>query len=170
MPELQDQGTFKKPEQETILLSWRAQSRPFKRRSRDFYIKLVSVASLFGLVVFLIEGFMPILLMIALLFLFYVMSTIEPGMVEYQITNLGVKVGGHRTDWGFMGRFWFANRLGSHLLVIETGGIPGRMEMIIEKEMKEEIKKVVSEHLVFEQVPPSGLEKVVEWLSKRLPE
>ncbi len=168
MPDSEPYGTFKKIE-EKVLVNWIAPARPFKRRSRDFYITILAMASLFGLVIFFIEGFMPILLMISLIFLFYVMSTVEPENIEYQITNLGVKVAGNTTSWELMGRFWFARRFGSELLVIEIARLPGRMEIVVTPEVKEQVKAELEKKLTHEAIPPSRLDRMTGWFSKKLP-
>jgi hypothetical protein len=159
-----------KPSEEKTFLKWVAPSRPFKRRNRDFYITVVTIASLFGLVVFLIEGVMPILLLISLIFLFYVMSTIQPDDVEYQITNLGILIDGKRSSWETMNRFWFTKRLGSELMVVETVNLPGRLEIMIKPELKGDILKTMSDYLTHEQVSPSLIDKVTASFSKVLPE
>lgn len=159
-----------KPVQEKILLTWIAPSRPFKRRSRDFYIKVLTVAALFGLILFLLEGLMPVLLLIALIFLFYVMSTIEPDTIEYQLTSFGVKIAGKRTDWNLMNRFWFTKRLGSELLTIETAALPGRLELMFKPELKADITKIVSDYLTHEEIPPAFLDKLTGFTSKFFPE
>jgi 4-amino-4-deoxy-L-arabinose transferase-like glycosyltransferase len=156
--------------QEKSLISWSAPSRPFKRRSKDFYTTVIVMAALFGLVLFLVEGLMPILLLISLVFLFYVMSTIEPENIDYEITNLGIKIAGKRTDWKAMGRFWYAKRFGSELLVIETTNLVGRMEIMVKPEVKEQVTKIISQHLLHEQVPPSSLDKLASWSSRFFPE
>lgn len=165
--QVQPQGPREEPE---VLLSWQAPSRPFKRRSRDFYVTLVAMTSMVGLVIFLIEGFMPILLLISLVFLFYVLSTVEPEMIEYQITNKGVKMAMKTTAWKFMNRYWFTTRFGSTLLVIETYNLPGRMELVIDPGSKDKINDILKELLVHEQIPPSGLDRATAWFSKFLPE
>ena len=57
----------KESEPEKDLFVWKAISRPFKRRSRDFWIRLIAITSIFGLVFFLVEGVMPVILMIFVL-------------------------------------------------------------------------------------------------------
>ena len=150
-------------------LTWNAPERPFKKRSRDFYITIISIASLFGLVLFIIEGFMPVLLIIGLVFLMYVLFTVEPANVDYEISDLGIKVAGGLTEWPFLGRFWFVERFGGSVLVIEKYGFPGRMELVIKPELKEKILQKMSEYLPHEEVSPSFLDKTVVWASKKLP-
>jgi len=155
---------------EKVLLSWVAPARPFKRRSRDFYISIVTVTSLVGLVLFLIEGLMPILLLVSLVFLFYVMSTIEPEQIQCQITDRGLRIGGVKTEWSNYGRFWFAHRFGGDILVIETGSLSGRTEIVVTSELKDQIKNVLSQYILYEEVSASFWDKAAGWASKFIPE
>lgn len=156
-------------EAEKDLVAWTAPARPFKRRDREFYITIIAIAGIVGLVLFLIEGFMPVILIISLVFLFYVLSTVEPENIEYKITNKGIKVVDKRTDWALMSRFWFSRRFDSELLVIETWGLPGRMELVINLQDKEEIRKALSSYIVEEEASPSYLDRAANWFSKKLP-
>ncbi len=158
-----------KPESEKDLVTWIAPARPFKRRNREFFVTVIAMASVSGFVVFLIEGWLPVLLIISLVFLFYVMSTVEPENIQYKITTKGISVGGKTTTWDIMNRFWFAKRFESELLVVETAVLPGRLEVVVNSEVKEKIKKAVSDYLVHEEVPPSYLDKIALWFSKRMP-
>lgn len=156
-------------EPEKDLVSWTAPARPFKKRDREFYITILAIAGIVGLVLFLIEGFMPVILIVSLVFLFYVLSTVEPENIEYKITNKGIKVVDKRTDWVLINRFWFSRRFDSGLLVFETLGLPGRMELVINLEDKERIKKALSSYIVEEEAPPSYLDKAANWFAKKLP-
>lgn len=162
-------STLKPENQEKDLLTWTAPSRPFKRRNRDFYVTILAIAGLFGIVLFLIEGFMPVLLIISLVFLFYVMSTVEPEAVTYKVTTLGIKVGDKRTDWEIMTRFWFTKRFDSDLLVAQLVTFPGRLEVVIRPEQRQEIKSAISKYLLYEQLPASFLDKAANWFSQKLP-
>jgi hypothetical protein len=158
----------REPERE--LVSWSALARPFKRRTRQFYVTAVAIVSVVGLILFLAEGIMPVVLLVSLVFLFYVMNTVEPQTVEYKITTKGVSMAGKKVDWNVLGRFWFTKRSGSDLFIIETTNFPGRMEFVIKEENKEEIKKALSSYLPEEEIPPSALDKAAAWVSKKLPD
>ena len=158
----------REPERE--LVSWSAFARPFKRRTRQFYVTAIAIASVVGLILFLAEGIMPVVLLVALIFLFYVMNTVEPQVVEYKITTRGISMAGKKVDWGLLGRFWFTKRSSDELLIIETANFPGRMEFVIKEENKEEIKKALSSYLSEEEIPPSALDKAAAWVSKKLPD
>ena len=170
------ESTLKKPinsgeknEPEKELVFWKAPARPFKKRDREFYITAIAIAAIVGLVLFLVEGFMPVILLTSIVFLYYVMSTVEPESVEYKISNKGIKVSDKRTDWGNFTRFWFSKRFDSELLVIETIAFPGRFELVIKPELKEELKKILTSYIPEEEVPPSFLDKAANWFSKKLP-
>ena len=154
---------------EKDLVIWTAPARPFKRRNREFYITVLAMAGITGLVLFLIDGFMPVILIISLVFLFYVMATVEPENIEYKITDKGIKIAGKLTEWNVMGRFWFTKRLDSKLLVIETATLPGRMELVIREDLENQIKENLSKYLKHEEIPASNLDKAVNWFSQKMP-
>lgn len=168
----EEESTLKteKPVMERDLFTWVAPTRPFKRRDKQFYVTVVSIASMVCLILFIAEGAMPVILVISIIFLYYVMSTVEPSTIEYKITNKGVKVGGKRTDWMFFGRFWFSKRYDSDLLVFETGIMPYRMELVIKTEDKESIQNILKDYLVEEEISPSNIDKAIDWFSKKLPQ
>lgn len=158
-----------RPEPERDLATWRAPARPFKRRNKEFYVTIVAIAAIVGLILFLVEGFMPVILIISLVFLFYVLNTVEPEEIEYKITSKGIKVVDKRTGWEAMVRFWFSRRFDSELLVVETLTLPGRMELVVSPEQKEEIKRALLRYLPEEKAPPSSLDRAANWFSKKLP-
>ena len=74
-------------EPEKDLAVWTAPARPFKRRDREFYITILAMGGIVALILFLVEGFMPVILIISLFFLFYALSTVEPEKIEYKVTT-----------------------------------------------------------------------------------
>jgi len=156
-------------EPERDLVVWSAPARPFKRKDRQFYVTVFSIAALVGLVLFLAEGWMPVILLVSLIFLYYIMNTVEPETIEYKVTTKGIYMAKKRTEWNQLSRFWFTKRLENELLTIETFTFPGRIEFIIPIERKEEIRKTLSSYLLEEEVPPSALDKATDWFAKKLP-
>jgi hypothetical protein len=155
--------------QEKTLLSWTAPARPFKARNREFYVTLFAIAGIIGLILFIAEGLMPVVLIVSVVFLFYVMSTVGPEDIEYKITNFGIKVGDRGTSWDVMTRFWFTKRFNCDLLIIEVNVLPGRLELVVKPEMKEEIRKILLKYLPEEESPASVIDRSANWLSKKMP-
>ncbi len=164
-----DSGRSLKLEKEEVLYSWGAPVRPFKRRNKDFFTTVLAIAFLMALILFFIEGFLPVLVIIALVFLVYVLSTVPPDDVEHSLTNRGVNFAGQHTYWDEITRFWFTTRFGSELLILETLRAPGRIEMVINPEEKEKIQKILEDYVPFEEAAPNFLDKAATWLSKKVP-
>jgi hypothetical protein len=162
-------GEKTRHEPEKDLVTWQAPARPFKRRNKEFYITVVAIAAVVGLVLFLVEGFMPVVLIVSLVFLFYVLSTVEPEKIDYKITNKGIYIADRKQEWERLIRFWFSRRFDSQLLIIQIASLPGRLELVIEPGVKEEIKKTLLNYIPEEEVPPSGLDRAANWFSKKLP-
>jgi len=156
-------------EPERDLVTWTAASRPFKRRDRQFYVTVFAMAGIVSLVLFLAEGFMPVLLIISLVFLYYVLSTVEPDNIEYKITSHGIKIAGKGTGWQYLNRFWFTKRFDNELMIFDTVLIPGRIELVINPEIKSELKKEITTFIPYEEVPSSGLDKLTNWFASKLP-
>lgn len=160
-------GTLKEPEKD--LVTWTAPSRPFKKADREYYITIIATAAIVGLVLFLVEGWMPVVLLISIIFLFYVMTTVEPENIEYKITTAGIKMAGGLTEWSCLVRFWVSRRFDHELLVFESLNIPGRMELVISPEVKEEITKAIIKYIPEEEASPSYLDKAAGWLARKIP-
>ncbi len=156
-------------EPEKDIFSWRAASRPFKARTREFYVTVFAMVGLLGLVLFIAEGAMPVVLLIAVVFLFYILSTVRPEEIEYKITNKGIKIGGRTTSWQAMSRFCFVKKNDSDILMIETFIIPERMEVVINESDIEIIRKHLLNYLPEEEIMPTRLEKIASWFSSKLP-
>ncbi|OGM09762.1 hypothetical protein A2W13_01100 [Candidatus Woesebacteria bacterium RBG_16_36_11] len=155
--------------QEKDLFVWSSPARPFKRRDREFYITICAIAGIVGLILFLTEGLMPVILIISLIFLFYVLSTVEPDVIEYKIINKGIKIADAKVDWNLLTRFWFSRRYDSELLIIEEKILPGRVELVIKGEDKEKLREVLKKYVIEEETPLSFLDKSANWFSRKLP-
>jgi hypothetical protein len=163
------QAVVVRREPERDLVAWTAPARPFKRRDRQFFVTTFAMAGIVGLILFLAEGLMPVLLIISLVFLYYVLSTVEPEKVEYKITSKGVKIAGKLTEWRYLMRFWFSKRFDNELVVIDTALIPGRIELVMTPEVKDSLKKELSAYIPYEETPGSSLDRITNWVAGKLP-
>src|SRR5688572_16539540 len=134
------QAVVIRQEPERDLVTWIAPARPFKRRDRQFFVTTFAIAGIVGLILFLAEGIMPVLLIISLVFLYYILSTVEPENIEYKVTTKGIKISNKLTPWQVLLAFWFTKRFDSELMMIDTAIIPGRMEIVIDPSLKEKLK------------------------------
>jgi len=156
-------------EAEKMLFSWSAPARPFKRRDRDFWVTIFVITIIVGLLLFFAEGFMPVILIISVVFLYYILSTVEPEDIEYKITTWGVKMADKLNTWDKLNRFWFTKRFNDELLVFEAFTLGGRLEIVIKPSDKDKIKKILLKYILHEEAPPSVFDKATNWFSKKLP-
>ncbi len=145
-------------------------ARPFKRRSREYWVTVFSIAALLAFILFLAEGVMPVILIIALVFLYYVLSTVPPDQIEYKITTKGVKIADKTTLWDQLIRFWFTKRMDSDLLAIETVTFPGRLELVVQQPDIVKIKSILIKYIPEEKPDETSIDKAVNWVSKKLPQ
>ncbi len=163
------QAVIVRREPERDLVTWTAPGRPFKRRDRQFYVTTFAIAGVVSLILFLAEGIMPVILIISLVFLYYVLSTVPPEDVEYKITTKGIKIAKKLTEWQYLNRYWFSKRFDNELMVVDMVLLPGRIEFVINSEIKEKLKKEVSAYIPYEEVSPATLDKITNWLAAKLP-
>jgi hypothetical protein len=162
-------GKRKHHEPERELIAWSAPARPFKRMNREFWVTIIAMAAIVGLILFFAEGFMPVILIVSIIFLVYVLTTVEPENINYLITNKGVKIGEKTFEWENLIRFWFGKRFDSPLLIVQKYGIPDRLEFVISQNEKEKIKTTLLKYIPEEKVTPSFLDKAASWFSKKIP-
>ncbi len=160
---------LKPRKEEVVELSWTADARPFMSRSKDFWVRLLSISFLIGVILFIVEGPMPVLLMAALIFLFWTLTTVRPEKVTFSITNKGVRFDNKLTAFGEMGRFWFAVRPGAEVVVFELFRLPGRLELVVPEDKKKEVLEVLEKYLDHEEIAPNLLDKTANWASQYLP-
>ncbi len=158
-----------KQEPEKLLLSWLAPARPFKRRDRDFWVTVIIITAIVGLILFFAEGYMPVILITSIIFLYYILSTVEPENIEYKITTRGVKMADKLNPWDNLNRFWFTKKFDDEVLVMEAYTLGGRLDIVIKGSDKDKIKNTLSKYLLHEEAPPSLIDRASNWFSKKLP-
>ncbi|HUW21164.1 MAG TPA: hypothetical protein VMW41_00700 [Candidatus Bathyarchaeia archaeon] len=153
-----------------LLLTWKAPVRPFKKRNKEFYSTAVAIAFLFGVILFFLKEWFLIIAIIALLFFVYILSTVPPEETEHQITNKGISTSGKNYSWDELGIFWFGEQWGEKVLNIRTPfQFPGTLILLLGMQKEEEINRLLSRFLNYEEVKLSWLEKATNWLSTKIP-
>ena len=111
-----------------------------------------------------------IIVLLALGFMTYALSTVKPEKVKHQISDKGIKSGSKLYPWEALGRFWFDKKWQYDLLYIENFmGFPPRIMMVIDSKDKAQIQKILSQILEFEKPEKTKMEKAGDWLVKKFP-
>ncbi|MCJ7793151.1 MAG: hypothetical protein MUP45_04220 [Candidatus Marinimicrobia bacterium] len=159
-----------KPSSLKTLLTWAAPERPFKKRSREYFTTIGAIVFLVGVILLFLQEWLLILVMVALMFVAYIMSTVEPRQIEHQITSQGIITGGKKYEWATLNRFWFTEKWGEKILQIETlVGLPRRLFLLLGETKQEEIKKILADYLPFEEPEQTWIDNASEWISRRVP-
>lgn len=159
-----------KPVPEMLVLEWRAPSRLYKKRHQRYFSTILIIALLISLILFFAGQFLPIAVVISIVFLVYVQAVVPPVELTNRITTYGVRIDSEIYYWQELGRFWFEEKFNQPQVVIETARFTGRISLVLTDEVtKKEIKDILSEVLMFERPPLSQYEKIAKWLEKKLP-
>lgn len=159
-----------RPEPLKVLLEWKAPIRPFKKRNREYFTTIGAIAFLLIVILLLLQEWVLIAVIIALMFVSYIMGTVQPEETEHKITNRGIKTGGRDYRWGELGRFWFEKKWDQEILQVETLiPFPRRLSLLLGQVKEEEVKKVLSEYLLLEEPEKVWADRASDWISRRVP-
>lgn len=153
-----------------ILYTWKASSRPFKKRDREFWTTVLAIVFLVGLILFFVKEWFLIAAIISLTFVYYVLSTVEPEEAKYKISNRGIIYAGQTYPWEAIDQFWFSEKYGQKTVNFEIrSGLPGRITILLGEGDEGEIKKLLLKYLLEEEPKPSFLDNAADWLQKKVP-
>ncbi len=156
--------------QEEVLYEWKAPSRPFKKRKRQYFMTVITIGVLLSLILFFAGQILPIAVVFAVVFLSYVMATVPPHDIMFGITTLGIRIEDELYYWEELGRFWYSDIYTQRVLHVELDRFPFRLSMVLGADAQE---AVLSEYLMVmllhEQPKPTTYEKISDWLQKKFP-
>ncbi|OGE31076.1 hypothetical protein A2631_05370 [Candidatus Daviesbacteria bacterium RIFCSPHIGHO2_01_FULL_44_29] len=153
------------------LVTWKALSRPFKKKDRSFYTTVAILVILFSPIALFLGG-MPLFFALAALgFVVYVFNMVAPEDVDYKFSTQGVTIADHFYHWQELDSFWMSQKDGHSVLNILTQfRFPGVLMLTVEPGKEEEVKRVCARFLPFREIVPKTLvEKWAEGLQKHFP-
>lgn len=153
------------------LLSWSAPGRPFRKKTREFYLSCLLIFFLIEVIVFLFAQYQLMLAVGAVTFLAIALSTVPPKDFHYRISTEGVKVEDHFYIWNELYDFYFKHFDKVDVLVIRTEAlIPGELKITLGNVSRDHVRKVLINFLPYrEVVRKTFMEKSADWLSQNFP-
>lgn len=152
------------------LLVWKAPSRVFKKRGKEYFTTIASIAILIAIILLFFKEWLLIMVIVAMVFVTYVMATVPPEEVEHKITNQGVTTGGKSYKWEDLTRFWLGEKHDQKILYIDTKiRFPKRLILLLGVTNEAEVKKMLSEYLSYEEPEKTWMDKAGDWLTKNIP-
>lgn len=152
-----------------MLFEWRALDRPNKTWSKDFYSTVIVLAFLVSVIMFFIEGILPVIVVWAIVFMMWSMNRLPAQETDYSITNWGIRTKDGTYRWEEMNNFWFEDKWGSRILRVSINRLPWQLILVIDDKDEEKIKKMVLEYVVYEVPKPTWSDKAVKWLGDKIP-
>jgi hypothetical protein len=153
------------------LLEWTAPGRPFRKRSKQYYLTSILIVLLIEVILFLFSEYMLMLVVLALLFVAFSLSSVAPSNFKYRISSEGVTIEDHFFLWQELYDFYFKKREGVDVVHIRTHSfIPGELTLTLGTTDREHIKSVLLPYLPYrELIKPTFMEKSGDWLEKNFP-
>jgi len=152
------------------LLKWQAPMRPFKKRDREYYTTIAAIVFLLAVILLFLKEWLLIAVMVALMFVAYVLATVPPEKVEHEITTRGVVTGEKTYRWEDLRSFWFSRKWKEVILHVETKlGFPGRLMMLLGEVEEKKIKEILQKQMEYEVPEETFMDRSAKWLQKKVP-
>ena len=147
------------------IISWKSADRVFVARSKKYFTKIALYAFVFILAAIAFGEFFLVGVIIAIVFMVYVLSTTVPNVVEHRVTSMGIVSGERAYLWEELDSFWFDKRGDDRLLLVQTRlNFPTRLIMILSTVSERTLLDVVEKHLHYHPAPVHTL--LDKWATK----
>ena len=152
------------------IVSWKSPVRIFKSRSKKYFTKIALYALIFTLAAIAFSEYLLVGVIIAVVFLVYVLATVHPDTIEHTITNMGIISGGRAFLWEELDSFWFDKKGDDRLLVVQTDlHFPTRLIVLLSTVSERTLLDVIEKHLHYHPAPVHTLfDKWAHTLQKRI--
>lgn len=154
---------------EKTILEWESYDRPHKKWTKEFYSSVIVIAFLVSVILFFIEGVMPVVVVWALVFMLWAMNKTEPVMTKNIMTTWGLRSVNKFYDFQRMTNFWFETKWGTRLLRINLTDSPWHVVFVISKEMEEKLKSELEKVVPHVEPEPTAMDKFTKWLGEKVP-
>jgi hypothetical protein len=153
------------------ILEWEAPGRPFRKRTKQYYLTAMLITLLVEVILFLFSEYLLMLVVFSLLFVAFALAKIPPRDFKYRISSEGITIEDRFFLWQELYDFSFKNKDGYETLHISTQAyLPGELILTLGKEPQEKVKSAILPYLPLrEYVRPTFVDKAADWLSRNFP-
>ena len=152
------------------LVSWKSAVRIFKPRSKKYFTKIALYALILSLAAIAFGEYLLVGVIIAVVFVAYVLATAAPEVIEHKITNMGITSGGRAFLWEELDSFWFEKRGDERLLMVATSlHFPTRLIILLTTVSERTLLDLLEKHLHYHPAQVHTLfDKWAHSLQKRI--
>lgn len=153
------------------VFEWTAPGRPYKTRSKQYYLTALLIMLLLEIIAFLFSQYMLMLVILSLVFVAFALAYVPPKIFHYRISSEGLMIEDRFFLWQELYDFYFKAREGNETLHIRTNAyIPGELVITYDAKDKGKIKNALLPFLPFrEYVKPNFMDRSADWLIKNFP-
>ena len=156
--------------EEKVLFEWEAPERAYQKKGKDFWVTSVAILILVSVILIFINEFFLIMALISVLFVYYALSSVPPGMVKNKLTNRAVYFGELRYEWNGLQNFWFKKSLSNQTINFDTMlRFPRMVSLVINPEDQEKLKEIAVKRIPMLENSPTFVDKLTKWFADRLP-
>lgn len=155
--------------EEVILLEWTSYERPQKKWSKEFYSSVLVMAFLASVILYFIEGIMPVLVIGAMVFMLWAMSRTEPRLEKYALSTWGLKTKERTYRFENMSQFWLESKWGGRLMRINLIGAPWHLVIVVNSESEGKLKKLMLQYVAYQEPPITWSDRLVKWFGDKVP-
>jgi len=150
---------------------WSAPIRAFKRQDRQFWITCLTILALVGVIFFFARDFIVIIPGASALFLYYVMSTVPPEIIENRLTNRGIHFGQAFYPWAIIENFCFSKSADSKTIVfgVNVNFFIRQLSLIINPADQDILKEICLKKAPLVESPPRFIDNLNHRLANLLP-
>lgn len=160
----------KLPVELKTLLKWSAPVRPFKKRDREYYTTIASIVFLLAVILLFLKEWLLIAVLVALMFVAYVLATVPPEKTEHELNSRGIMTGGKLYKWEDMVRFWFTHKWHDTILHLDTKlKFPGRLMLLLGEADEVKVKEIIGKYVQYEVPEKTFMDRSAQWLSAKIP-
>ena len=153
-------------------LTWEAPGRPFRERSREFFINGFLIMAALEIILFLFSQYLLMMVVFSLVFLSFALASVPPRPFHYRISSEGILIDKTFFIWEELYDFYFFEHHGRQALHVTTQSFfPGELIINLGDAVSvEEVREVLLVFLPFrEHVEPTFMEKAGNWLEHNFP-
>lgn len=157
-------------DEEKTLLEWRSPERLHKIHGRDYYTTAGAFVFLLTIIAIFFREVFLVIVIWAVAFLAYSMSRTTPQTAKHKLTNRGVKTGRNKYLWSELARFWFDEKWGQPLLLIDTfRPFPGRLTLLLGDTPKDKVKQIMVKRIPYDKPEDTFADRAARWLQDKIP-
>lgn len=151
-------------------VAWESPERVFKSRSKKYYVKVSLYGFIFILTAIAFGHFFLVGVIMAIIFVVFVLASHAPFTIEHKLTNMGIISGGRAFLWSEMDSFWFDKKGDDRLLVVQTKMYyPSRLIILLSTVSERTLLELLEKHLHYHEGPVhTRMDKWANFLQERI--